>query len=337
MDNSPADNGEAQNPVEIGIGAEQNNSLDFRSKLESILFSEGQDAGNSMPAEQVEEDQTEDKVEDALVSLDGGLTDAETDPKAEDGSDVPSQEESEHTESEVKSDGFQKRIDRLTFLRKQAEEQVEKLTEEVNSYKSKVESLESHNSKPEPTQENPFADIEDASKIKEEYETARQLRFKCEENPEGFQIGEKYFDRDEVRVIRVNAMKAMEMHLPRQLEYVKHKAEFDKQAIQHYPWYAKTDSQEYKLAQEVMKNFKNFRNYPDYKLFVGDYVQGMLMRTASSLKKTSQQKAVPSMQVRPASSPTVSGKVDAAARNIEARYAKTQTRDDLKKAVSKFL
>lgn len=337
MDNSPADNGEAQNPMESGIGSTQNETPDFSQRLESLLFAEEQDTGNSNPVEQVEEVQTEDKDSIASeASLQDEVTNTE-DPMAEDGSDVPSQEESEHTDSEVKSEGFQKRIDRLTFLRKQAEEQVEKLTEEVNSYKSKLESVEAEINRPEPTPDNPFADIDSVEKIKEEYDTARQLRFKCEESPEGFQVGDKYFGPEEVRAMRVNAMKAMEMHLPKQLEYVKARSEFDKQAIQHYPWYAKPDSQEFKLAQQVMKNFKNFRAYPDYKLFVGDYVNGMLARTANSLKKTASNKAVPSMQVKPASSPTVSSKVDAAARNIEARYAKTQNREDLKKAVSKFL
>lgn len=294
MDNNPADNGEALNPVESGVGSTENNLPDFSKRLESILFAEEQIAGNSDPAEQAEEVQTEDKVEDAEASLDGGLTEAETNPQAEDGSDVPSNEESEHTDSEVKSEGFQKRIDRLTFLRKQAEEQVEKLTEEVNSYKSKLESVEVASTTPEPTPENPFADITSVEKIKEEYDTARQLRFKCEENPEGFQIGDKYFGPEEVRGMRVNALKAMEMHLPKQLEYVKARTEFDKQAIQHYPWYAKPDSQEFKLAQDVLKNFKSFRNYPDYKLFVGDYVNGVLARTANSLKKNFSNKAVPS-------------------------------------------
>lgn len=336
MDNTPADNGEAQNPVENAVGS-VNENLDFNKTLESILFSDEQNAGNSEPEAQSEEAQTEDKVENVSETLDGEMTETESNPLAEDGNDVPSHEEVEQAEPEASSDGVQKRIDKLTYLRKQAEEQVTKLTSEVESYKAKLNEIETAAMAPEPTPDNPFGDLVDEAKIKSEYETARNLRFQCEENPDGFQIGEAYYSAEQVRQMRVNAMKAMEIHLPKQLQFVRHKQEFDKSALEQYPWYNKPESAEYKMAQEVMKNFKNFRNYPDAKLFVGDYVQGFMARTAKSIKKTQPAKAVPQMSVKPSSSPTVSGKVDASARSIEARYSKTQSRDDLKKAVSRFL
>lgn len=336
MDNTPADNGEAQNPVENAVGS-VNEGLDFNKTLESILFSDEQNSGNSEPEAQSEEAQTEDKVAEAEGSLDGEMPEAESNPLAEDGNDVPSHEEVEQAEPEANSDGVQKRIDKLTYLRKQAEEQVSKLTSEVESYKTKLTELEAAAMAPVSTPENPFGDLVDEAKIKTEYENARNLRFQCEENPDGFQIGETYYSAEQVRLMRVNAMKAMEIHLPKQLQFVRHKQEFEKSALEQYPWYNKPESAEYKLAQEVMKNFKNFRNYPDAKLFVGDYVQGFMARTAKSIKKTQPSKAVPQMSVKPSSSPTVAGKVDASARSIEARYSKTQSRDDLKKAVSRFL
>lgn len=336
MDNTPADNGIAQNPVENAIGS-VNQPLDFNKTLESILFADEQGSGNSEPVEQSEEAQTEDKVSnDGEASQQDEVTNTEN-PMAEDGNDVPSHEEVEQAEPEANSDGVQKRIDKLTYLRKQAEEQVTKLTSEVESYKAKLAELETVATAPEPTPDNPFGDLVDETKIKTEYENARNLRFKCEENPDGFQIGETYYNAEQVRQMRVNAMKAMEMHLPKQLQFVRHKQEFDKSAIEQYPWYNKPESTEYKLAQEVMKNFKNFKNYPDAKLFIGDYVQGLMLRTAKGIKKNQPAKAVPQMSVKPSSSPTVAGKVDASARNIEARYGKTQSRDDLKKAVSRFL
>lgn len=337
MDNNPADSGEALNPTENEVGLVQNEQPDFSKRLESILFAEQQNTGDSEPVAQSEEVQTEDKEAEAESSFDGMNTEAESDPTAEDGNQVPSDEEVENAEPEVKSEGFQKRIDKLTYLRKQAEEQVETLKKEVESYKSRIEQIDSIQSRPVPTADNPFADLVDEAKIKSEYETARELRFKCEENPDGFMIGEKEFSPSEVKEMRINAMRAMEVHLPKQLQFVRAKSEFDKMATEQYPWFNRPESQEYKLAQEVLSNFKNFKSYPDYKLFVGDYVHGFMARNAKSLKKPNPAKAVPSMGVKPTSSPVVSSKVDATARNIEARYAKTQNRDDLKKAVSRFL
>jgi hypothetical protein len=336
MDNNPADSGEALNPAENDVGIVSNEIPDFSKRLESILFAEQQVEGNSEPSESPEEAQTEDKAEYSGESFSGDELQPEADPKAEDGNDVLSNAEEQQTEPEVKSEGFQKRIDRLTFLRKQAEEQVEKLTEEVNSYKAKLEGIEASSSIPEPTPENPFADLTDEARVKVEYEQARKLRYMCEENPNGFQIGETYYNSEQVHKMRINSMRAMEEHLPRQLQFVRQKSDFDKQASAIYPWYSKPESQEYKLAQEVMKNFKNFKHFPDHKLFVGDYVAGLVMRNAKGIKKPVQSSA-PNLQVKPTSAKTVSGTVDASARNVASRYAKTQSRDDLKKAVSRFL
>lgn len=336
MDNTPVDNGETQNPMENDVSIVQNEIPDFNSRLESILFAEQQNVENSESTDNPEEAQTEDKAENSEESFSGEQPYEESDPKAEDGNDVLSNAEEQQTEPEVKSEGFQKRIDRLTFLRKQAEEQVEKLTEEVNSYKAKMQELETSVSTPQPTPENPFADLTDEVKVKQEYEQARKLRYMCEENPDGFQIGESHYGPEEVRKMRVNSMRAMEEHLPRQLQFIRQKTEFEKQAITQYPWYSKPESQEYKLAQEVMKNFSQFRNFPDHKLFVGDYVAGLMMRTAKSIKAPSRT-AAPNVQVKPTSAKTGSGTVDASARTNVSRYAKTQTRDDLKKAVSRFL
>ena len=335
MDNPPADNGEAQNPVENDVGV-VNNPTDFNTMLNSILFSDEQNSENPESAENPGEDQTEDKeVAESEPSLQDEVAESD-DPQAEDGSqDVLSQAE-EQSEPEVKSEGFQKRIDKLTYLRKQAEEQVEKLTEEVNSYKTKISELETAALAPEPTPENPFADIVDEEKVKSEYEQARKLRYMCEENPNGFQIGESHYGPDEVHRMRINAMRAMEEHLPRQLQFIRHKTDFDKQALNQYPWYSKPESQEYKLAQEVFKNFKNFKNFPDHKLFVGDYVAGLMARTAKTIKKPAVRSA-PNVQVKPTSARTASGNMDTNSRTVTSRYAQTQSRDDLKKAVSKFL
>ena len=336
MENNPADNGEALTPMENDVSIVQNSNADFSQRLESILFTEQQNVENSESTANTGEDQTEDKAEESGESFSGDELQLESDPKAEDGNDVLSNAEEQQVETEVKSEGFQKRIDRLTFLRKQAEEQVEKLTEEVNTYKAKVQEIESVSSTPEPTHENPFADLTDEAKIRAEYEQAKKLRYLCEENPHGFQIGETHYGSDEVHRMRINSMKAMEDQLPRQLQFIRQKDEFDSLALKQYPWWSKPESQEYKLAQEVMKNFKSFKNFPDYKLFVGDYVAGLKIRSAQSMKAPSRTGA-PNVQVKPTSAKTTSGTVDASTRTVTSRYAKTQNRDDLKKAVSRFL
>jgi hypothetical protein len=333
MDSENVDNGETQNPVENDVGIANNSSL--QDRLKSVLFSDEQDNGNPEPDAEEGEAQTEDKA------FDGSETDSETevadteDPQAEDGTEVLSQDEEKAEPTEQEQSGFRKRIDKLTALRKQAEEKVDTLTEELETYKSKVNELEAARTRPQPTEDNPFSDLDSEAKINSEYEQARKIKYKCEESPDGFQIGDTYFDSTQVRAMRVNAMKAMEIQLPKQLEFVKAKNHWSPLAHKTYPWMSQKESQEYKLAQQVIKNFPTFVNHPDYEMFVGDYVRGYMARTAKSVAKSA--KTVPSMSVKPTSSATQSSKVNAAARNVEQRYLRTGSREDLKKAVFKFL
>lgn len=331
MSKPNVDNGETQNPVESDIGIVNQSSL--AESLKGILFTDEQDVSESELAQQSDEVQTEDKEFQAEVEDDGLQEDAEEVPEAEDGTEVLSQEEDEE-ESTPEPVGVQKRIDKLTALRKQAEEKVEALAAEVEEYRSKLEASEQASQKSLRTEENPFGDLDSVEKIKTEYEQARQLRWQCEQNPEGFQVGDTYFSSEQVRAMKVNAMKAMEIQLPKQLEFVKAKAEWQPKAYEAHPWLKNKETAEYKLAQQVLKTFPEFKKFPDYEMFVGDYVRGYLSRNNTKKQLT---KSVPQLAIRPTSTPSQSSRNDTSARNLEARYLKTGRREDLKAVVSKFL
>ena len=335
MENTNANNGAAQNPVENDIGIEKNDSLD--SIIKNILFTDEQEDAQPEALSEEGEVQTQDNGTEAEVQTDGFEQHDENTNQSEDGEAVHSQEEDKAEPNEQEFSGFKKRIDKLTALRKQAEENVEKLTEELDSYKTKVSELESAQQRPAPSPENPFADLDSEEKVKAEYEQARELRYKCEENPDGFQMGETYFNSEQVRTLRLSALKAMEVQLPKQLEFVKARKHWQPLAYDTYPWMKNKESQEFKLAQQVLKNFPKFKEFPDYEMFVGDYVRGYMSRNASSISKGRPVTAVPKMQVRPTSSPSQASKTDISTRGVESRYLKTQSRDDLKQIVSKFL
>jgi len=335
MITDPADNGEAQNPMENDIGIVNTDSID--SKIKNILFSDEQENAQPEALSQEGEVQTEDDsltAEDTTAGLENG---AEDESLSQDGETVHSQEEGKAETSEQETTGFQKRIDKLTALRKLAEENAEKLTEELETYKNKFSELEKVSERPAPSADNPFTDLDTEEKIKTEYQQARDIRYRCEESPEGFTIGETYFSSDQVRDMKLNALKAMEVQLPKQLEFVKARNHWKPLAQETYPWLKNKESQEFKLAQEVLKNFPKFKEFPDYELFVGDYVKGYMARNAAALTKNRPARAVPQMQIRPTSSPTNASKTDITTRRVEDRYLKTQSRDDLKQIVSKYL
>jgi hypothetical protein len=334
MTTTNADNGEAQNPVENAIGSVQNEET-LVSQLRGILFSDEQDEGNPEPVEQEGEVQTEDKGEEVDELGDGLVEETESTPTAEDGDDVLSQVETDDNEQE--QTGVQKRIDKLTALRKTAEEQVLSMKAELEEYKSKVADFEKSSETVQPTADSPFADLTSGDAIKNEYEQARQIRYKCEANPEGFQIGETYFDSEQVRNMKLNAMQAMEVHLPKQLEFVKAREQWKPVAIESYPWLKNKESNEYKLAQQVLKTFPQFKRFPDFELFIGDYVRGYTARTSQIGKKGVAIKQSPQLSVKPTSTQTQSSRNDASARSVESRFAKTGSREDLKRVVSKYL
>lgn len=336
MTNNPDDSGESINPTEQNLGILNESSL--ATQLRDVLFSDEQDEGNLSPLQTNDEEaQTEDKAEEGEVEqLDGVEENPETDPKAEDGENVLSQE-TDGESPEENLTGVQKRIDKLTSLRKSAEERAEALEAELETFKSKVEELESKGTSVAPTPDNPFSDLDNLDALKKEYEQARELRYQCEANPDGFSIGETYFDSNTVRTMKLNCMKAMELHIPKQLDFIKSRNQWKPVAMETYPWLKNKDSQEYKLYSQVLKNFPDFRKFPDYELFVGDYIRGYLQRNASSIKKTASGKSVPSMSVKPTVSNTQTSRSDVTARSVQSRYAKTGSREDLKSIVSKFL
>lgn len=334
MTTTPDDNGESLNPVESAIGSTQNQET-LVSQLRGILFSDEQDEGNPEPVEQEGEDQTEDKGEQVDELSDGLVEDTESTPTAEDGDEVLSQVETENDETE--HTGVQKRIDKLTALRKTAEEQVEAMKKEVESYKSKITEFEKVSETVQPTADSPFADLNTNEAVKNEYEQARNIRYKCEANPEGFQIGDTYFDSEQVRNMKLNAMQAMEVHLPKQLEFVKAREQWKPIAIESYPWYKNKESSEYKIAQQVLKTFPQFKRFPDFELFIGDYVRGYTSRTSQIAKKGVALKQTPQLSVKPVATQTQSSRNDATARSAESRYQRTGTREDLKSIVSKYL
>jgi hypothetical protein len=333
MTTTNADNGEAQNPVENAIGSVQNEET-LVSQLRGILFSDEQDEGQPEPVEQEGEAQTEDRGDEVDELGDGLVEDTESTTEAEDGEDVHSQAETEETTEQT---GVQKRIDKLTALRKTAEEQVEAMRAEVEEYKSKIADFEKSSEAVQPTADSPFADLTSGDAIKNEYEQARQIRYKCEANPEGFQMGETYFDSEQVRNMKLNAMQAMEVHLPKQMEFVKAREQWKPIALESYPWLKNKETPEYKLAQQVLKTFPQFKRFPDFELFIGDYVRGYTSRTSQIAKKGVPIKGTQQLAVKPASSQTQASRNDTTARNVESRYQRTGNRDDLKKIVSKYL
>lgn len=329
MTQDTQDNGPLENTVEnneVTITRDANNISD---RIRGILFGSEQEEQQPEGSEQTGEVQTEDKVDQGLESVENSH-ETEENPQAEDGEDQVHSQISESTDEDGSlPNGVQKRINKLTARNKDYEEKITDLESKLSELEQKVVEKEQVKTEPEKVVgENPFSNLDTVDKINAELENARWLRFKCEENPDGFELGDSYLNADEVRKVKVNALRAMEEHLPKQAQFIQAHQEFKQVATKEYPWYSKPETKEYQLANEVLRNFPQFRRYPDFQLFVGDYVRGYMSRTNTRAPQASV-KPAPSLSVRPRTSPTQATRKESGDKNTMDAFVKSGGREGL--------
>lgn len=298
---------------------------DIQSKLKNILWdddvAEPQAEEGEYDSNQPEDQQTEGESE----------TDTNTDTEGE---EVHSKSEDEQDE-EV-SRGVQKRIDKLTAKRKEAEAEIEKLKGEVEALKQTATA---------PREFDSTADIHSnlnsIAEIEAEIAQARKVRNWAEENAEGVTFTnekgeEEYYDPAKIRQIKVNAMRALEEGLPQRYQYIQARDQIEHIASKEYPWWKDKTSKEHQIANQFLNTFPAIKKFPDYKMVIGDYIRGVKAREMASKG----QKPVIKAPVQPRSSgiaPTVK-KEEVRSQNAYAKFSKTGRTEDLADIIkNKFL
>ena len=330
-ENQNADIDPAQNNIEVQSNQPQSglNQESLADLLRSTLFRDDEQAGQPQ-TESEGEDQTE--VKDEAVEAEANAEAADEIPPAEDGEDeVPSQSAEDNGEEDTLSKGVQKRIDKLTAKRKQAEEEATRLRNEVDTLKQELTQSKASGEANQTSvndASNPFASLNTKVDVEKEAEQARWLRYKCMENPNGFVMGDSEYGPEDVSRMLVNATKAIEVHLPKQMNKI-HAFETVKPiAESEYPWWKTPQAKEYQLAQQVINNFPQFKNHPDYMLFVGDYIRGYLARE-SKTPATGVMKKAQIQPVRPTAAPVKTSAKTASAKSAESRFVKSNNAEDL--------
>lgn len=334
-DSNSADIDPAQNNIEAQSNAQSSglNEETLAAKLRETLFADAEQAVESQ-AESEDEAQTE--VKDDPEQADATEAEASEEvPQAEDGDEVHSQEAQDDEGDSDLPKGVQKRIDKLTAKRKQAEEEVANLRKEVDALKQAVtESQQSsvQNETSVTNADNPFSTLKSKAEVDKEIEQARWLRYKCMENPQGFVLGESEYGPEDVNRMLVNATKAIEEHLPKQLARIEVEDKIRPIAETTYPWWKAPQSQEYQMAQQILRTAPELKKFPDWQMWVGDAIAGMKAREANS-KPTQAQKKAPVQPVRPTAAPVKVSKTEATAKQAVSRFAKSTSADDLAKVL----
>lgn len=297
--------------------------------------------------EEKQQDQAETDTE-SEVEEESEVEDTEQESEAED-SENDSETETEEAEAESEDEtedepakdsgklpkGVQKRIDKLTAQKKDAEKQLKELNE-------RLEQLES-NRTPEETKVvpvgqglNPFFQLQTEEAVQEEIRNARQARRWAEENPDGAIVigkdgNEIEYSAEEVRKIKLNAIDALEEQLPSQLHYIATRKQFDAEAVKAYPFLKERTSPEYQYAAELIRAFPEIQKFPDFKLSIGDMIEGRKIRESKS-KKVSAVKKAP-VNPRSVASPAQVNPKQLASKNAKANFIKKPNEQNLKQIV----
>lgn len=225
---------------------------------------------------------------------------------------------------------IQKRIDKITAKRREAEAEAERLRAELEEAKAK------RDEPVVPRTKNAYANVLSQAELTKSLEQARKVRDWCEENPYGGEVpkgnGEMItVDESEVRKMKVNAMRDIETNIPAQAQFIQARQHFDPIAEKEYPWWQKRDSKEYGTAIALLKNFPELAQFPDYKLVIGDFVYGMQNRQMRQVKQSSSvPQRKPQMQpARPSNAPNIASTNSSNAQEFEKRFMKSGSSDDL--------
>ncbi len=225
--------------------------------------------------------------------------------------------------------GVQKRLNKLTALRREAEERAKKLEEEL-------ESLKRQQATPvKPATNNPYAELDSEEKIKAEYERQRKIRLFCERYPDGYYDGEsddKNVSKDEIAKAKVSALRAIEEFLPQQAQFVQSSREYKALARKEFPWLDDPTDTRASTAKKFIDAVPEIKKFPDYELYAAQLAMGMVSYNAQK-KNARNFVPNPTVQVQPmqtSSAPRPTMRVDEAqAKQSMDRFRRSGSIDDL--------
>ena len=246
-----------------------------------------------------------------------------------------SETQEQDADEEPVNKGVQKRIDKLTAKRREAEARIAELEEKIKLMEAKETEVSTPRNYKD--QANPYSNLNSRAEIEAEIAQARQVRRWCEENADGVVVTqengeEKVYSAEDVRRIKINAMDALDEHLPKRAQYITAKEQIDKVAESEYKWYKDRSSKELQIAQNFIKAFPEITRFPDYKIVVGDYIRGMKAR------ESQRQQGIQKAPVQPTgnSSYPISRK-DSNAKDATSRFLKSRSSSDLTEVLKQFI
>jgi len=236
-----------------------------------------------------------------------------------------SQETEQHAGQPASSTkGMQKRLDKLTALRREAEERAQKLEEEVADLKRSKAVVRTESP-------NPFAQLDSVSDIQAEFEKQRKIRLFCERYPDGYypENGEPV-SKESIAKSKVKALLAIEEHLPQQMEYIQTRSQAKQIASSEFKWLNDPTDDRTAKVKAFVDAVPEIKRFPDYEIYAAHMVNGLTSYQAQKARAKSAPARVPMQPMSTGSAPTKPQKGDAVegAASMD-RYRRTGSIDDL--------
>jgi hypothetical protein len=260
---------EADNSVAPKLGLDH---VGLKSLLGSFLNEEEQSA----PAP-VEQQETPEETDTSEEDVD----------HSEEVSDQPEADESSL------SKGVQKRINKLVAAKKAAQAELD--VQKATLVKLQAELESAKNSTPVKQQDiSQFVEsLDTTQRVEEEYGKALEVLMWCEDNIDGGVIPlpngeEQELTSSEVRAMKKVAMKRKEIELPQRMRFLQQVAAAEPEIAQNFPWWNKPETEEYQVAQQVLKEFPELKKRrADWKHVAGLVVLGAKAYAEMQTKKKS--------------------------------------------------
>lgn len=296
--------------------------------------------GLDQPAPEAADQKT--NAEEEKLSDNDESDESEAEKPAEESEDEDAEdEESEDDDAPVPQEKVQKRIDKLTAKRKEAEEKAQTLETEYSAAKTKLAELEAQvneASRPvlQPSAENPLADVDTQEALEAKVKSAQEVRRWALKNSDGATVkrpdgSEVYVDSDAVKEYLLKADDVLTLHAPARQQWLAQRQPAVEAARSLFPDIFTKGTALNTAYQATVKQAPELLKLPQVEYWVGLALYGeqQLMQKqeaqkakASAAKKVSSAKSeaklpTPASPVSAAKSATKTSSKDAAKRLYE--------------------
>lgn len=170
-------------------------------------------------------------------------------------------------------EGIQTRINELTAARRNAEEQVARLNEQLASYQARDAGR---------LEPDVLEAIDDPNTLERQKSQWSQLHRWAAQNLTAGEakLGEKIYSTEEVGQIFAQTSQLLTEAAPKRADYLAKRAHFDQATAQLYPWAADARNPDGEMLHRSLQAMPELRRLPNGKLIAADSLVGLKLRNA---------------------------------------------------------